>query len=1000
MNAHTPFDANQDWSNPYCQNRSNDPMVDALLGNAYHVVRTVYCNLGNLKLIYDFLNKYGMVLGVQSEAELKAMPTSASYVRLYGFDNTNKRVVTDYLYVDGDRTGVIPDDPSATGSWILVATSNSDSGDDGDDGKASPPYIPYSYNNGSAIGGETTIPVPAGTVGVPMIVVEGYTNLVGYGFTYDAASLTVTLAQPLEPGDEVHLFLTGTPAVPDNPNVTDWVQINWLYNGGYASGGEQVIAIPYTFESVPAIYKNGERYYAGLANKSYTVDADNQRILLTEPLVTNDRLIVTIGGESTTLIMSDRTVQEVARSANVKDSEVILSTNTTQYLNGKKVVFDVTSQKIYGLPVLPSNVYIQSVSNGQLIYSPGNVTVGLLPAPGSEENIAGMVQEHKDELASNTGGDSIGLKRTGLANNLATTPLAVYKTTTINAVTDYGMVADFDPTIGVSNGTNNTAAMQQMINDVIAAGGNVTIHIPAGNYRIKRLDTTNPGGVAVTLGTEGSGLTNVVIEGDGFGTVIYNDDIGRLFGLYSANTVTIRNMKVVGYGGGAPAATRERDQAFALGYNSKNVIFDGVYIDNFFGDCLYFGGDLENGTITGKMSRDVTVRNCILKERYGNGIRSWNTANTGTRSRLAIAVIDVVGLKIHDNLIYGEIDLEPNSSGQNMQYVEIHDNTFRAAGVTPVTNPYACEPLYTGTTTIRGGVTLQTVASSLTTASIIIRDNAIEYGRIRITGGSNAARVSCTGNRIRRGGIFLGHYSGTNNNPYIYVTKNQVDGSFNGSDDDNMEDWITVGSIPSAAFFIQGSLSNCRIADNICGSMDSGFSYMFYLLNASQTGGIDLAIAGGRNTWVNNLANNTTALRNYTLRPTDLYEGEVLMPPSGVPRTEVIKQVTHVEITPVADVTVTGTNQEINYAITPSNKYRIMHAASASISKIAGYTEETGMRIQLRSGSASASNTLTLAHGNNFFLKGQVNAVLNSTREVIVMELIEPDVWTEVSRNF
>lgn len=400
MNAHTPFDANQDWSNPYCQNSSNDPMVDALLGNAYHVVRTVYCNLGNLKLIYDFLNKYGMVLGVQSETELKAMPTRASYVRLYGFDNTNKRVVTDYLYVDGDRTGVIPDDPSATGSWILVATSNSDSGGDDGEGKASPPYIPYSYNNGSAIGGETTIPVPAGTVGVPMIVIDGYTNLVGYGFTYDASTLTVSLAQPLEPGDEVHLFLTGTPAVPNNPNVSDWVQINWLYNGGYASGGEQVIAIPYTFESVPAIYKNGERYYAGLADKSYAVDAANQRIILTEPLETNDRLIITIGGESTTLVMSDRTVQEVARSTNVKDSEVILSSNTSQYLNGMKVVYDVVSQKSYGLPSLPTNVYINKVENGQLTYSPGNTTVDLLPVPDSGKEV-------KDLLASTNGANSV-----------------------------------------------------------------------------------------------------------------------------------------------------------------------------------------------------------------------------------------------------------------------------------------------------------------------------------------------------------------------------------------------------------------------------------------------------------------------------------------------------------------------------------------------------------------------------------------------------------------
>lgn len=408
MNSHNPFDACQNWGVPSCGcgnsgctscNQSNDPLVDKMIGNAYHVVRTVYCNLGNLKLIYDFLNQYGMVLGVQSEDELKALTTKAEFARIYGFDNTNKRQVTDYLYVEGDRTGILPDDPTATGSWVEVATSNSGGGGD-DDGKVAPPYIPYVYNDGAALGGETTIPVPSGTVGVPFIIVEGYTNTVGYGFTYDATSLTVTLAQPLEVGDEVVLLLTGTPAVPDNPNVTDWIQINWLYNGGYAIGDEQVIAIPYTFQSVPAIYRNGARYYAGLAERSYTVDAPNQRILLTEPLVTNDRLIVTIGGESTTLIMSDRTLQEVARAANVKDSETILSSNTTQYLNGMKVIYDVVAQKSYGLPALPPNVYISSVSNGQLTYSPGNIVVDLVPVPGS-------TKELEEKLSSESGASLI-----------------------------------------------------------------------------------------------------------------------------------------------------------------------------------------------------------------------------------------------------------------------------------------------------------------------------------------------------------------------------------------------------------------------------------------------------------------------------------------------------------------------------------------------------------------------------------------------------------------
>lgn len=400
MNAHTPFDAKQDWTNPYCQNSSNDPMVDALLGNAYHVVRTVYCNLGNLKLIYDFLNQYGMVLGVQSEAELKALTTEAKYARIYGFSRAGDRKVTDYLYVEGDRTGILPNDATATGSWITVATSGS-SGGGGGTSSGESAYIPWVYNNGSATGGETSINVPDDTVGVPFIIINGDVQYVGRGFEFNVDNLSVTMAQPLEEGDEVVFLLTGTPAVPDNPNVNDWIQINWLYNKGAAVGGEQVIAIPYTFQSIPAVYKNGLRLYKGLTTESYTADPDIQRIFLTEPLATNDRLIVQIGGEAQVLEVVDHTLQEVARATNVKDSEVILSTDTTQFLNDKKIVYSVNEQKAYGLPVLPTNVYIQSVGNGKLIYSPGSIEVDLLPIPGSA-----LALESK--LTSNIGADSIG----------------------------------------------------------------------------------------------------------------------------------------------------------------------------------------------------------------------------------------------------------------------------------------------------------------------------------------------------------------------------------------------------------------------------------------------------------------------------------------------------------------------------------------------------------------------------------------------------------------
>lgn len=446
-------------------------LVEHFIGTAYDVVKTVYDNLGILQYIYDFLNQHGVLVTVDSVDELKALKTDMKYARVYTFSNTAGYGYTDYLYVEGNNTGVVPNDPDATGTWVIVASSST-----GGEGGSAPAYIPYVYAQGSALGGETTIAVPSGTVGVPFIIIEGYMNTVGYGFTFDTTTLTVTLAQPLESGDEVVLLLTGTPAVPDNPNISNWVTINWLYNGGYAVGGEQVIAIPYTFEAIPAIYKNGDRYYAGLADKSYTVDAANQRILLTEPLATNDRLIVQIGGESTTFIMSDRTVQEVARSTNVHENEVILSTNTTQYLNGMKIIYDVVAQKIYGLPVLPTNVYINSVSNGQLTYSPGNIVVDLLPVPSP---VRDELTAYKAELASDIGAGEIGIK-ISLAGAISRT-LKERAEDSIS-VKDFGAKGD-----GVTDDSDAIqAALDACSNKLHAVISGRRLNVIGGKYRVTK----------------------------------------------------------------------------------------------------------------------------------------------------------------------------------------------------------------------------------------------------------------------------------------------------------------------------------------------------------------------------------------------------------------------------------------------------------------------------------------------------------------------------------
>lgn len=372
MNSHNPFDACQPWGGSHCGNQSNDPLVDKLIGNAYHVVRTVYCNLGNLKLIYDFLQQYGMVLGVQSEEELKALITTATYARLYDKAPDDSRRVTDYLYVEGDRTGILPDDPAATGSWVLVAVSNQEDNNNG--GSAS--YVIWGY---TATGGENTITVPIDTVGVAFITVDGFTQTIGKGYTFNAETGVVTLAQALEADEEVLLFLTGMPAVPDSLSIDNWHVVNWLYNQGAAVGGEQVINIPFVFADVSAVYVNGSRLYKNLSSKSYEIDVTNQRIFLTEPLETDDRVILSIGGTEETIQIPDRTLQEVARGFNLKDSEVILDSDHTTFLNGKKVVYVSNQQKSYKLPTIPSNVHIVSVEGDQLTYAPGNLTVTLLP---------------------------------------------------------------------------------------------------------------------------------------------------------------------------------------------------------------------------------------------------------------------------------------------------------------------------------------------------------------------------------------------------------------------------------------------------------------------------------------------------------------------------------------------------------------------------------------------------------------------------------------------
>lgn len=262
--------------------RNEAGLVDKFIGTAYDTVKYVADNMVTLTKLYDFLGSNGMLLTVSTEDELKALAAGSKYARVYNSELGVDYSYKDYLFVEGDFTGIPSNTMGSLGSWLELASSSSGSGN----GNLAYSWV---YNNGSAVGGETTITLPELTTSVLEIHIDSAYQALGYGFEFDAATNTLTLAEPLEEG--------------------------------------QLVAVTYL--------KSGE---------------------------------------------VSRAVQEVARANNIPDSQVILSTDTFSTLGNKTIIFDTVAQKFWKLPSgIPTTAKIYGVSGTTLVYSPGQVSVTLLP---------------------------------------------------------------------------------------------------------------------------------------------------------------------------------------------------------------------------------------------------------------------------------------------------------------------------------------------------------------------------------------------------------------------------------------------------------------------------------------------------------------------------------------------------------------------------------------------------------------------------------------------
>jgi hypothetical protein len=296
------------------------------------------------------------------------------------------------------------------------------------------------------------------------------------------------------------------------------------------------------------------------------------------------------------------------------------------------------------------------------------------------------------------------------------------------------------------------------------------VHFPPGQYLVGAapcMDTT-----ALVL----EDATDVELSGRG-ATLLQGPHGLRTLGIFRCRDVRVSGLRFVGDTTHAGAPYYQHSAAIAVNYGSRGVTIEECSITNYLGDCLYLGGSLEDGGGTGHEVRDVVIRRCLLKERYGDGVRVYDG---GSRSRLAVAVIDAVGVRIQENVIYGTVDFEPNLDGQHVVDCRVERNAFLHGPVIPQRRigwaRYHDEPVVAGNArdavSIDGGVSWTGVPGHPVVRDNLVGGNRFDLGTVSV---QNAYVADIRGNRFRRGRILVGALAGPNYTRGVEVEENHVE---------------------------------------------------------------------------------------------------------------------------------------------------------------------------------------------------------------------------------
>jgi hypothetical protein len=400
------------------------------------------------------------------------------------------------------------------------------------------------------------------------------------------------------------------------------------------------------------------------------------------------------------------------------------------------------------------------------------------------------------------------------------------------SVKDFGAVGDFNSTNG--SGTDDRAAIQAAFDYAITVPGGCQVNFPAGAYYLGTGYTVSVSGIAaqLVLGsvTTANAATNIVIQGDG--ATIYQGAAGQALFIGYANGVTVQNLKLVGYAGGTLGASREFDTIITIAYSSKNIDIRNCYITNSLGYTLLVTGDpTVAGGGTTSTPLNISVLGNTIKTRYGNGTASYAG---GSKSLWAMAAVDVQGLLVDSNTIYGVIDIEPNNvTGQSSYGCYISNNQFMSGYVTPVVpagistywEDEAIGKSNSGGTIIVQGINLGGATGAPVNNDNVFSNNSFDFGNITVGGAVYACTVA--NNTFRAGKINVGTTSGGNVNRYYKISNNSTN---------------TVTDATSGFIVFGGQISNSEFHNNLLINQD------LPVISWDGAGGAD----GGGNTYVGN----------------------------------------------------------------------------------------------------------------------------------------------------